>query len=419
LQALATAWGDYTFADRDCKALVGYLNDQRRLCDENGYIVSIGSWETPTDRFQISGIPEEISVLTHLTTIALQGVTFKGTLGPLAKLPNLQQLVMIYFPINAIIPGSFSQLSNLHYLNLRDTWIRGSIPAQLAQIPLIYFNVYNTNLTGAIPSFANCTDMEYLNLDAIGLTGVLPPCLGAAPLSDMGYGPGIKCPADGGSCEVQQTSDSVFCTACNSFCQTCIPVPEDQALPSTALPSEALPSEALPSEALPSEALPSEGLPSEALPSDAPASDALPSNTPPSEAPPSAASPSEALPPDSTILPPLPPPTPEPTNGTASNNSDTSPNPTTDTTKTTANNNTAITTIDNSSSNPTSVASSSSGLSTGAIVGIVVGVLLLVVGVVAVVFIVIQCNNRTKAVEVEYAAQDGYASYQPGVAAQV
>ncbi|CAI5960732.1 unnamed protein product [Closterium sp. NIES-64] len=83
----------------------------------------------------------------------------------------------------------------------------------------------------------------------------------------------------------------------------------------------------------------------------------------------------------------------------------------------------------------TAASSSSSGLTTGAIVGIVVGVLLLVVGIVAAVFIVIQCSNRSKEVEVEYTTQpegayagdnhfnklpqDAYAGYQPGAAGQV
>ncbi|CAI5933878.1 unnamed protein product [Closterium sp. NIES-65] len=97
---------------------------------------------------------------------------------------------------------------------------------------------------------------------------------------------------------------------------------------------------------------------------------------------------------------------------------------------------TTITTTNNNHNNANATAnSSSSGLSTGAIVGIVVGVLLLVVGVIATVFIIIQCGKKTEAVEVpayagggQYPAPDaapqgtyakGYGSYQPDASAKV
>ncbi|CAI5520518.1 unnamed protein product, partial [Closterium sp. Naga37s-1] len=250
------------------------------------------------------------------------------------------------------------------------------------------------------------------------LTGSLPATLGALNLDELEYDFTVQCPS-GTDCVVQQSLESQFCIACYSFCQSCVSPP---AAPSEALPSEALPSEALPSEALPSEALPSEALPSTSPPSESsPVNDHEPPYMPPYIAPPSLS----------------PPSIPSLGNGT-SNTADSTSSGTSTSSSTT---NIIDNSVQSSSNANSTASSSSSGMSTGAIVGIVAGVILVVIGAVAVVFIIIQCCKKTKDIEVEYpssAAATGYPAmgsytagdqykpaqaanvgYQPGVADKV
>ncbi|CAI7761368.1 unnamed protein product [Closterium sp. NIES-53] len=467
LKELSKVWEIDIVNGGDCADT--YNTQVLRECDTEGFIVSI----TPTSLITQQGfstIPDVITNLTRLTSLDLGFIPVRGTLpASMGNMTNLQKLTIMQVASGSIpasfgnmaslqslsisvsdydttgdaltgpIPESFSNLKNLtsldlannnigpltdsigtipnlEYLTLKGNNFTGStIPSTITALTnLVELSLEYTGVGGSIPSdLGLLTNLQTLRLDGNKLTGTLPATLGAPQLFTLNYDSTVACPAKNTSCVVEQRDGSKFCTACAAFCNSCIPpapAPASDAPPSIAQPSEALPSEALPSEALPSEALPSEATPSQASPSEASPSE-------PPISPPIPASPSESSP----SPPPSPPPPvePPPSNPDASSS--------TTTTITNSNTNNA-----NASAN---ASSSSSGLSTGAIVGIVVGVLLLVVGVVAAVFIVIQCGNRSKEVEVEYTTQaagayagdnqynkppqDAYAGYQPGAAGQV
>ncbi|CAI5520787.1 unnamed protein product [Closterium sp. Naga37s-1] len=447
LKELSKVWEIDIVNGGDCADT--YNTQVVRECDTEGFIVSI----TPTSLITQQGfstIPDVITNLTRLTSLDLGFIPVRGTLpASMGNMTNLQKLTIMQVASGSIpasfgnmaslqslsisvsdydttgdaltgpIPETFSNLKNLTSLDLTNNNI-GPLTDSIGTIPnLEYLTLTGNNFTGStIPSTITAltnlvelsldytgvggsipsglgllTDLQTLRLDGNKLTGTLPATLGAPQLFTLNYDSTVACPASNTSCVVEQRDGSEFCTACAAFCNSCIP-------PAPAPASDAPPSIAQPSEALPSEATPSQASPSE-----------------PPIAPPIPASPSESSP--SPPPPPPPPVEPPPTNPDGSTT-------TTTITNTNTNNNNA-----NASAN---ASSSSSGLSTGAIVGIVVGVLLLVVGVVAAVFIIIQCGNRSKEVEVEYTTQaaaayagdnqykppqGAYAGYQPGAAGQV
>ncbi|CAI5476495.1 unnamed protein product [Closterium sp. Yama58-4] len=404
-----------------------------RECDKEGFVVSI----TPASISSQQGfdtIPDVITQLTRLTSLDLGLVPIRGTLpASMGNMTNLQELKINQMESGSIpasfgnmaslqsltisvsdydttgaaltgpIPESISNLKNLTLLDLRNNNI-GPLTDTIGTIPnLEYLMLSGNNFTGStIPSTINAlTNLIVLDLDYTGVGGSIPSGLGSLPrLNTLNYDATVACPASNTSCVVEQREGSEFCTACAAFCSSCTP-------PAPAPVSDAPPSIAEPSIAEPSEASPSQASPSEASPS-------MPPISPPNPAPPSESSPS--------LPPPPPPPVVEPPPSNPDGSS-------------TTNINTVNTNNNNANASATAASSSSSGLTTGAIVGIVVGVMLFIVGTIAVVFIVIQCGNRFKEVQVEYTTQPAgayagggqyekppqgaYAGYQPGAAGQV
>ncbi|XP_058195943.1 probable LRR receptor-like serine/threonine-protein kinase At1g06840 [Rhododendron vialii] len=133
----------------------------------------------------ISGqIPPELSVLPNLVHFLLDNNNLSGYLPPdLANLPNLLilQLDNNHFD-GTSIPASYSNMSHLLKLSLRNCGLLGPIP-DLSRIPnLAYIDLSSNQLNGSIPPEKLSENMTTIDLSNNNLTGPIPTNFSSLPL---------------------------------------------------------------------------------------------------------------------------------------------------------------------------------------------------------------------------------------------
>ncbi|KAM4083665.1 hypothetical protein ACB094_08G073300 [Castanea mollissima] len=132
----------------------------------------------------ISGqIPHELSRLPNLFHFLLDNNNLSGYLPPeFSELPQLRILQLDNNNFNgATIPASYSKMSNLLKLSLRNCSLQGPIP-DLSQIPnLYYLDLSSNQLNGTIPSNRLSGNMTTILLSNNSLTGAIPTSFSSLP----------------------------------------------------------------------------------------------------------------------------------------------------------------------------------------------------------------------------------------------
>ncbi len=101
------------------------------------------------------------------------GITIRGTPERVAWL-NIRET-----GLNGSLPAELGQLSKLTYLNLRNNGLTGPMPSELGDLTnLRYLGLNNNELTGPIPDLSGMTHLEQLYLSNNDLTGDLPDWMG-------------------------------------------------------------------------------------------------------------------------------------------------------------------------------------------------------------------------------------------------
>ncbi|XP_050288080.1 probable LRR receptor-like serine/threonine-protein kinase At1g06840 [Quercus robur] len=172
---------------------LGYLPNLKRLqIDQNqisGSIPKSFANLNATQHFHmnnnsISGqIPSELSRLPNLLHFLLDNNNLSGNLPPeFSTMPNLRILQLDNNNFNgATIPSSYSNMSKLLKLSLRNCSLQGPVP-NLSQIPNLYYLDLSLNqLNGTIPSDKLSGNMTTILLSNNSLTGTIPTSFSDLP----------------------------------------------------------------------------------------------------------------------------------------------------------------------------------------------------------------------------------------------
>ena len=213
---------------KDCRALMGirdtlagdevlYWSADSPIQEWPGIVVA-GSPPRVHELISVLGvqldgtIPPEISGLTELRVLNLEGNAFGGDLPPelghlenlevldlgdwwaghnhftgniparLGNLANLKVLDLSGNGFDDVIPVELSNLSNLQELYLGDNPLQGQIPAalgNLGKLEVLYLGGNRSELTGTIPpELGNLTNLRSLRINWTRLTGSIPAELG-------------------------------------------------------------------------------------------------------------------------------------------------------------------------------------------------------------------------------------------------
>ncbi|KAH7837830.1 hypothetical protein Vadar_018522 [Vaccinium darrowii] len=133
----------------------------------------------------ISGqIPPELSVLPSLVHMLLDNNNLSGYLPP--ELANLPSLLILQLDNNhfdgTTIPPSYSNMSHLLKLSLRNCGLQGPIP-DLSRIPgLAYIDLSLNQLNGSIPPEKLPVNMTTIDLSYNNLVGTIPTSFSGLPL---------------------------------------------------------------------------------------------------------------------------------------------------------------------------------------------------------------------------------------------
>ncbi|KAK7831629.1 putative lrr receptor-like serine/threonine-protein kinase [Quercus suber] len=127
----------------------------------------------------ISGtIPKEIGSITSLELLLLNGNQLTGFLPEeLGNLPNLNRIQIDENHISGPIPTSFANLNATQHFHMNNNSISGQIPHELSRLPnLFHFQLDNNNFNGAtIPaSYSKMSNLLKLSLRNCSLQGPIP-----------------------------------------------------------------------------------------------------------------------------------------------------------------------------------------------------------------------------------------------------
>ena len=137
---------------------------------------------------QLSGqIPREITMLTSLKMLMLEGTTLEGTIPEvLTQLTSLHDLTLAGTNLHGTIPTEFSLMKELRTLIIgANRGIEGTLPTELGLLPNIKtLNVYETNVTGPIPIEYTKLPLEEMQIHNNFLTGTIPTEYGLLTKAD-------------------------------------------------------------------------------------------------------------------------------------------------------------------------------------------------------------------------------------------
>ncbi|XP_059296754.1 probable LRR receptor-like serine/threonine-protein kinase At1g06840 isoform X3 [Lycium ferocissimum] len=127
----------------------------------------------------ISGsIPKEIGSITALRLLLLSGNQISGPLPEeLGYLPNLTKFQLDLNDISGPIPKSFANLPKVAHFHMNNNSISGQIPPELSALPrLQHFQLDNNNFEGSVvpASYSNMSKLLKLSLRNCNLQGTVP-----------------------------------------------------------------------------------------------------------------------------------------------------------------------------------------------------------------------------------------------------
>ncbi|KAJ6434293.1 hypothetical protein OIU84_017905 [Salix udensis] len=141
-------------------------------------------------KLSVSGtLPPEISTLTELQSLSVQGNQLSGDLPSLANLTNLQYIFLDFNNFTSIPPSFFQGLTGLQTFSVGNNvnlspW---QLPTDLAQCTsLTTLTANDCQLYGSIPDvFLSLPSLQNLRLSYNNLTGVLPPSFANSGIQNL------------------------------------------------------------------------------------------------------------------------------------------------------------------------------------------------------------------------------------------
>jgi hypothetical protein len=180
-----------------------------RLCDDGAAARAVVALQLK-DIGVHGRIPDDLSLLTELTTIDLTSNAIEGTIPPSwgDRLTLLRRLNLHDNDLTGTIPSSLGALTGLMALALSGNMLHGTIPSSLGALAsLRRLNLQNNYLTGTIPSsLTNMTELVSLSLNNNQINGTMPFCQNDARPSLLQ--------------DLVADCDQVFCPCCSQCCPT-------------------------------------------------------------------------------------------------------------------------------------------------------------------------------------------------------
>ncbi|KAJ6883200.1 receptor-like kinase TMK4 [Populus alba x Populus x berolinensis] len=158
--------------------------------DDGATILKLANSITPLPSGCLSGtLPPEISTLSELQSLSVQGNQLSGDLPSLANLTNLQNIFLDSNNFTSIPPGFFQGFTGLQTLSIGNNvnlspW---QLPTDLAQCTsLTTLTANDCQLFGSIPDvFGSLPSLQNLRLSYNNLTGVLPPSFANSGIQNL------------------------------------------------------------------------------------------------------------------------------------------------------------------------------------------------------------------------------------------
>uniref|UniRef100_A0A0D3D792 Leucine-rich repeat-containing N-terminal plant-type domain-containing protein n=1 Tax=Brassica oleracea var. oleracea TaxID=109376 RepID=A0A0D3D792_BRAOL len=110
----------------------------------------------------------EVSTLSELKSINLQGNKLSGTIPSLAKLNSLREIYLDSNLFQGVEPGAFAGLTSLRILSMRDNR-----------------NIFSWSFPSGIADSTSFTTVNILGLSYNNITGVLPPSLAKSSIQNL------------------------------------------------------------------------------------------------------------------------------------------------------------------------------------------------------------------------------------------
>ncbi|KAL8549074.1 hypothetical protein ACS0TY_008081 [Phlomoides rotata] len=146
------------------------------LPDELGYLSNLDRIQI--DENQISGpIPLSFANLTMAKHFHMNNNSLSGEIPPqLSRLPILVHLLLDNNNLSGNIPAELSELENLIILQLDNNNFNGSIlPSSYSNMThLVKLSLRNCSLNGEIPDWSNMPNISYIDLSSNRLSGSIP-----------------------------------------------------------------------------------------------------------------------------------------------------------------------------------------------------------------------------------------------------
>ncbi|KAJ4969792.1 hypothetical protein NE237_002891 [Protea cynaroides] len=147
------------------------------LPEELGYLPNLNRIQI--NQNQISGsLPKSFAYLNKTKHFHMNNNSISGQILPeLSRLPNLLHLLLDNNNISGYLPPELSELPNLLILQLDNNNFNGStIPASYSKMTkLLKLSLRNCSLHGPIPDLSSIPNLGYLDLSFNQLQGSLPP----------------------------------------------------------------------------------------------------------------------------------------------------------------------------------------------------------------------------------------------------
>lgn len=130
----------------------------------------------------VGEIPNDLSILTNLTTLKLNNNFFTGSIPDfIYKMKNLEFINFSHNSLSGSISPDIVFLENLKELWIAENQFTGGLPIQIGQLKnLTYLNISKNKFQGTIPeSIGNLNRLKYLNGWNNNFSGFLPSTIGA------------------------------------------------------------------------------------------------------------------------------------------------------------------------------------------------------------------------------------------------
>ena len=127
-------------------------------------------------------IPSEIGLLTHVSSLSLDGDKLHGTIpSTLGNLINLKTLMIYSTLLTGSLPSTLGNMIQLQSLRMSGNWkLNGTIPSTLGNLnQLEEFWIQYSQLSGSIPStLGSLVNLTELSIVGNQLTGTIPSAIG-------------------------------------------------------------------------------------------------------------------------------------------------------------------------------------------------------------------------------------------------